>query len=198
MNPDDYKEFQILGANLKAILDGFGSFTLLASKILLESGLGTMDNDIGMAQIVPTTYYPLDRFLTAFLRVGTEFGDFTLRQVGMHIPKNATIPPSYRDIFTAFQTMDAGYHLNHGKNNQPMFDINTGTMIDGIGHMTFKPGATKKSAIMECSTPYPCAFDEGIVTGLAQRFEPTATVAHDTKGCRKRGHPICNYNVTWK
>ncbi len=51
---------------------------------------------------------------------------------------------------------------------------------------------------MECSTPYPCAFDEGIVTGLAQRFEPTATVAHDRKGCRKRGDPSCNYNVTWK
>ncbi len=132
---------------------GFGSFTLLASKILLESGLGTVDDDVGMAQIVPTTYYPLDRFLAAFLRVGAEFGDFTLRQVGMHIPKNATIPPSYRDIFTAFQTMDAGYHLNHGKNNQPMFDINTGTMIDGIGHMTFKAGATKKSPSWSAARP---------------------------------------------
>lgn len=201
MNPDDYKEFQILGANLKAILDGFGSFTLLASKILLESGLGTMDKEgIGMAQIDPSTYYPLDRFLVAFLRIGGEFGDFTLRQVGMNIPKNATIPPSYKDVYTAFQNMDIGYYLNHGKNNQPMADPATGAILHtGIGHMGFKLGAPpKKQVIMECSTPYPCAFDEGIVTGLALRFEPTSTVMHDRKGCRKRGDTSCTYNVTWK
>ena len=48
--PEDYKDFQILGSNVTVILDGFGSFTLLASKILLESGLGKPDAEgVGMA-----------------------------------------------------------------------------------------------------------------------------------------------------
>src|SRR5689334_12920745 len=59
-NPDDYKGYFILGANVRVILDGFGTFTLLASKILLESGLGTMDADgVGHAVINPDQWYPL-------------------------------------------------------------------------------------------------------------------------------------------
>ena len=151
-----------------------------------------------MAVIEPEKWYPLDGFLTAFDRIGAEFGDFTLRQVGIHIVKTAKYPPAYRDIFTAFQNMDVGYHFNHGKGDKSLFNPETGQIGDGIGHMLFKPGQTKKQVIMECTTPYPCAFDEGIVTGLAQRFEPTATEMHDRKSCRKRGEPSCSYVVTWK
>lgn len=196
----DYAEFQILGANLKAILGGFGSFTLLASKILLELGLGTVDKEgVGMAEIDPDKWYPLDQFLRAFQRIGAEFGDYTLRQVGVQIPKNAVFPPSYRDLLTALSTMDLGYHFNHGKNNQPLFNAQTGQIVaEGIGHMNAKPVAGKKLIIMDVDTPYPCAFDEGIVTGLAQRFEPTSTVTHDPKSCRKRGAERCLYNVAWK
>jgi hypothetical protein len=198
-NPDDYKDFQILGANLKAILAGFGSFTLLASKILLELGLGTIDAEgIGMAEIDPDKWYPLDRFVRAFDRISSEFGDYTLRQVGQNIPKNAAYPPSYRDLATALGTLDMGYHFNHGKNNQPMFNPQTGEMVEGIGHMATKPVAGKKLIVCEVDTPYPCSFDEGIVSGLAQRFEPTATVTHDPKSCRKKGAKSCIYNVTWK
>ena len=151
-----------------------------------------------MAEIDPDKWYPLDKFVRAFQRIGAEFGDYTLRQVGVHIPKTAAYLPSYKDLATALSSMDAGYHYNHGKDNQPLFNPQTGEIKEGIGHMVAKPVAGKKLILMECDTLYPCAFDEGIVTGLAQRFEPTATVAHDPKSCRKRGSDRCVYNVTWK
>jgi hypothetical protein len=203
-NPEDYKDFQILGANVRVILDGFGSFTLLASKILLETGLGTMDAEgIGMAVIDPAKWYPLDGFLRAFQRIGAEFGDFTLRQAGVHINKQATDPGDIlKNINSAFTYLDQGYHYNHGKNGEHMFNPQNGQMMEGIGHFTCKTVATpppgKKQVTLVVDTPYPCAFDEGIVIGMAQRFDPTAKVTHDLKSCRKKGATACHYNVIWK
>jgi hypothetical protein len=197
---EDLKDFQILGACVQSILAGFGHFTLLASKILLESGLGTADDHgEGLAELDPATWYPLDRFLQAFSRVGAEFGDITLRQVGLQIPKRAVLPPEFHsDIHTAFRTMDMGYHLNHAKKGVQMFNMTTNEMLDGIGHFHTKAVPGKKQIIVEVDTPYPCAFDEGIVLGLAQRLEPFATAVHDRKTCRKRGDHICYHIVSWR
>ncbi|MBN1204857.1 MAG: hypothetical protein JXB05_08030 [Myxococcaceae bacterium] len=199
-NLDDLKDTQILGANVRVILDGFGSFTLLASKILLETGLGTMDAEgVGMAVIDPEQWYPLDRFLRAFQRIGTEFGDFTLRQAGSYIPQKAKIGPGFlKDLPTAFRFLDLGYHLNHAKNGKPMGDPQTGEMVEGIGHFNTKEVPGKKQIICEVDTPYPCSFDEGICSGIARLMEPTSTVMHDKQTCRKRGADRCIYYVNWK
>jgi hypothetical protein len=199
-NPDDYKGLFILGANVRVILDGFGTFTLLASKILLESGLGTIDAEgVGHAVINPDQWYPLDSFLRAFQRIGAEFGDFTLKQAGIHINKKAAIPPEFlKDLTTTFQILDMGYHMNHGRDGKPMGNPATGTMEEGIGHFRTRQEAGKKALTCEADTPYPCAFDEGIVLGIAQRYDPMARVVHDPKVCRKKGAKSCIYNVSWK
>jgi hypothetical protein len=199
-SPEEFKDFQILGANVQVILDGFGSFTLLASKILLESGLGTIDDEgIGMAKLDPEKWYPLDSFLRAFQRIGAEFGDFTLKQAGTHINKTAALPPMMmKDIYTAFGMVDAGYHMNHAHQSVPMFNPASGEIKEGIGHMAVKPVEGKKQLICDFDTPYPCAFDEGVALGLAQRFDPMAKISHDPKSCRKRGADHCIYTITWK
>ena len=52
--------------------------------------------------------------------------------------------------------------------------------------------------IAECDNPYPCPFDLHLLLAMAQRFESTATVTHDTtKPCRKNGGPSCTYIVKW-
>jgi hypothetical protein len=200
-DPSEFKDYQILGANVQVILDGFGSFTLLASKILLELGLGKVDSEgIGMATLTPTEWYPLDAFLKAFQRIGAEFGDFTLRQAGIHINKVAVVPPDFfqKGIINAFAVVDFPYHMNHAHNGKPMFDPATGQMAEGIGHFASKPLEGKKQLLCVVDTPYPCAFDEGIVVGMAQRFDPQAKVTHDPKSCRKRGADSCTYSVSWK
>jgi hypothetical protein len=202
-SPEEYKGYQILGSNVSVILDGFGSFTLLASKILLESGLGTIDSEgVGMAQLVPDKWYPLDAFLRAFDRIQQEFGEFTLRQAGLHVPKKAAPPEgesTFRDIHTAFRTLDMGYHFNHAKEGKAMFNPQTGEMSEGIGHFKTKPVPGKSNQVIcEADSVYPCSFQEGIVLGLAQRFDSMARVAHDLKSCRKKGASVCVYNITWK
>lgn len=195
-NKNNLKEFQVLGANLHSIMQGFGTFTLIASKMLLDEGMGTPDANM-MVQFKRTEWYPLDRFLRAFDRIHAEFGDFTLRQVGLHIPKNSVFPPNVIDVHSAFQTLDAGYHINHGYQNRPMFDVVTGQMTEGIGHYRYKStGPT--SLVCEADNPYPCAFDQGLVTATAQLFKPSATVVHDKVSCRSRGGNSCTYHVSWK
>src|SRR5688572_11187990 len=124
-NPDDYKDYQILGQNLQVILDGFGSFTLLASKILLECGLGTPDAEgVGMVVLDPKNWYPVPNFIRAFDRIQTEFGEYTVRQAGLYTPKRGAPADNTHlaNIDNAFTLLDAGYLINHAKNGVPMFN----------------------------------------------------------------------------
>lgn len=196
-NDEDLKQFQVLGANLKNIMGGFGSFTLIASKLMLAEGIGTPDETM-MVQFQPEQWYPLDGFLRIFERIHGEFGNFTLRQVGLHVIKTAQVPPHITDITAMFKSIDAVYHMNHALNRQPMLDLATMKMLEGIGHYkpTFTPGTNK--ILMESDTPYPCPFEEGMVLGAAQKFKPAATVVHDKAECRTRNGKKCAYHVSWK
>jgi len=193
---ESLKQFQVIGSSLQSIMGGFGSFTLLASKFLLEEGIGTPD-DTMMAVLEPNKWYPLEKWVRVFDRIHAEFGNFTLRQVGIHIPKNAVYPPQMVDINTAVQFLDAGYHLNHGMNDKPLLNPATGEMKDGIGHYKALPPMPQKVSC-EVDSPYPCPFDEGLMVGVAQRFKPNATVTHDKAGCRTRNGKSCIYHISWK
>jgi hypothetical protein len=196
-NRDDLKDFQILGANMQAIMGGFGSFTLIASKFLINAGIGTPDENM-IAQFEPAKWYPLDRVLKVFDDIQKEFGNFTLTQVGMHVPKVSPLPPHVVDVPGAFEVLDFGYHINHGINGEPMFNPETGVMKEGIGHYKwiYTKGTTKGS--IESTSIYGCAFDTGLVTGNAQKFKPKAIITHDKATCRSRGGNNCTYHVDWK
>ena len=200
LNPDDYKDYQILGSNVQVILDGFGSFTLLASKLLLEAGLGESDEEgIGMVKLEPTRWYPVPPFLRAFDRIQAEFGEYTLRQSGLYIPKKASTATDtqLKDIETAFKYLDAAYYINHAKNGVQMFNPQTGVMMEGIGHYRCRPGANKNNVIVDIDALYPCAFVGGICEGLALLFDPKAKTTHDPKACRKKGSPVCTFSITY-
>jgi hypothetical protein len=199
-NPDDYKEFQVLGANIQTILDGFGSFTLLASKILLEVGLGKMDDEgIGLVKLDPTSWYPVSALIRAMSRIQEEFGEYTIKQAGLYIVKRAkpTGDSHFQDIETAMKLMDAGYLINHAKNGAQMFNPQTGETMEGIGHYRLRPITNKNELIFDVDALYPCAFATGIVEGVALLFDPKAKLTHDPKVCRKKGSPICTYRVTY-
>ncbi|MCY1079177.1 hypothetical protein [Archangium lansingense] len=191
-------QFQVLGANLQIVIDGFGSFTLIANRILLEEGLGA-DDGTGAVKFEPSAWYPLELWLKTLERIGNEFGHVLLFQSGMTTPKNAIFPPTVTDIHSALKCIDIAYHMNHAMRGETMFSPNTGEMRDGIGHYSYAHTPGKNLVTMESSTPYPCDFDRGIIIAMAQRFQPTATILHDaTKPCRKRGGGSCAYHVAWK
>jgi hypothetical protein len=191
-------QFQVLGANLQIVIDGFGSFTLIANKILLEEGLGA-DDGTGAVKFEAGSWYPLELWLKALERIGNEFGQVLLFQSGMTTPKNAVFPPTVTDIHSALKCIDVAYHMNHAVLSESMFSPGTGEMREGIGHYSYAHAPGKNLITMESTTPYPCDFDRGIIIAMAQRFQPTATIIHDgTKPCRKRGGASCAYHIAWK
>lgn len=194
---ESLEDYDVLGACLQNIVDSFGSFTLLASGMLIDEGLG-MDDGHGLVRFDPKGWYSLPRFLGAFDRINREFGNYTMRQVGLAVPKNSPFPPSITDIHSAIQSLDIAYHMNHGRKGKALFSPESG-MQEGIGHYYYDPVPGKREIICRCDNPYPCVFDEGLINAVAQRFEPTATVKHDTsKGCRAHGGETCSYVITWK
>jgi hypothetical protein len=189
---------EVNGQTVWAVVAGFKSFSVLASTYLLREGIGTPDKD-GVAVVDPNAWYSQRAWLMALEKIGTHMGDGVLREIGKAIPRNAAFPPSVVDIHTAIQAIDVAYHLNHRKQGRPMFDPATGTMTEGIGHYGYERVEGQKKIISVCENPYPCAFDMGILSAMAERFEPSARLEHDeTRPCRKRKGRNCTYSITWK
>lgn len=196
----EFKAFEpgieVNGPTVFSIIDGLGQFKSLAKKIFLNVKIGKEEN--GELKIDMNAWYPQDAWLKAFETLSKEIGDSTLKKIGMKIPENAQFPPWVKDIDSAMQAIDIAYHMNHRKRGVPLFDTNTGKMTEGIGHYGYERIAGKNEIVSVSNNPYPCAFDFGIITTMAKKFQPRAFVEHDdTKPCRKTGAESCTYLVTW-
>jgi hypothetical protein len=179
-----------------AIIAGLGYFTNISRRYLSPVGIGcvvekklVMDMD---------GWYSQEAWLKAFENIAAQIGDRVLFNIGMSIPESAHFPPWVTDIWSAVRAIDVAYHLNHRKNGQTLFDVETGVMYEGIGHYGFEAVDGKNEILCVNNNPYPCAFDRGIITAMAQKFETGVTVLHDdAKECRKHGAESCTYHVYW-
>jgi hypothetical protein len=189
---------EVNGQTVWAIVDGFIFSKQTPSRILVAEGIGTMGKD-SVVKIDPNAWYSQEAWLRAFKQISSSLGPQVLMNIGKRIPENAIFPPWVVDIDTAIQSIDVAYHLNHRKQGKVMFDLGTKEMLEGIGHYGYeRPNPHKALIVSECANPYPCDFDRGILSTMARRFEPTATVAHvNEQRCRKTGADSCVYHVKW-
>lgn len=196
-NYDEFSNYRVLGAAIQpTIMTGFGTFSLLASQVLLDEKLGKDDGN-GVAKFDPNEWCPLQNWLRAFDRINSEFGEYILKQMGNSVPQNIPFPPSIADVESALTSIDIAYHMNHSRDGVPMFSPESGKMQEGIGHYVCKRTPNKQEMTCVVDSLYPCAFDEGLLQAMAQRFSPSATLKH-TGNCRKRGGASCTYVITWK
>ncbi|PTL81823.1 hypothetical protein [Vitiosangium sp. GDMCC 1.1324] len=188
---------EVKGHSVKSVVDGFNTFAVLGSAYLLDEGIGTPAPN-GLANLDLEGWYPQRSWLLCFQQIGKQLGDGLLMQVGMAIPRNAVFPEGIEDIHEAIRSIDVAYHMNHRKNGRPMFDPESGRMQEGIGHYGYEPVPGKRKIICLCENPYPCAFDHGLLTAMAQRYQSNARVTHDEAGpCRKQRGDRCTYVVSW-
>jgi hypothetical protein len=189
-------KIEVNGQTVFSIVDGLGSFKTLSKKHLTSVNIGKIENN---ELVIDTNgWYSQESWLEAFQSIAKEIGDNSLFKIGLSIPKNATFPPWVKDITSAIQSIDVAYHINHRKNGKALFDMQSGQMTEGIGHYGFEKLEGKNMILSECKNPYPCAFDKGIITAMAQEFEVKASVVHDdSKPCRKNGADSCTYIITW-
>ena len=90
--------------------------------------------------------------------------------------------------------------MNHKINNQVLFE--NGKIHEGIGHYKIEEIEKNKIKVV-CNNPYPCDFDKGLLTRIANEFKPKESliirVTHDDSApCRKNNQNSCSYIVSWK
>jgi hypothetical protein len=181
---------EVNGNTAYAIVAGFGIVKILAKPHLRRAGLPEI--------LDKNDWYSQEKWLAAFESVSKIGGDGTLFRIGLQIPRNATFPAWMKTIEDAVKSIDIAYHMNHRKNNKIMFNSDTGKMTEGIGHYGYTKIEGQNLIISVCNNPYPYSFDKGIITAMAQKFQPDAKVTHDdSKPCRKKGDDSCTYTISW-
>lgn len=189
----------ILGRAMYSVLDGFGAFKNTAAKMLEEGGIGERNEQGQFTLQLNKWYYNQAAFIGVFKKIGEKMGDTQLRSIGQKVPQNAEFPPWVSDIHSAIKSVDIAYHMSHSKDGQkPMFDPETGKLEEGIGHYGYQPIEGEKRIISVCDNPYPTSFDNGILSAIASKFEPTARVVLDeSKPSRRDGADSDTFIITW-
>lgn len=186
---------EVNGATIMAVVDGMGTFRSAADSILARAGLAGVVAD-------GEHWYSQQSWLDAFATIASEIGASTLHNIGRKIPENAVFPPEIDNIVAALGSIDIAYHMNHRNvRGQVLFDPTRPKhrqLLGGIGNYELVYEAGAPCATLICANPYPCPFDEGIITTMAKRFEDMATIRHDLKPpCRADGASCCRYVVDW-
>lgn len=180
---------------VQSFFDAFKGVPDAPRTVFARHGLGTVlaDGSFELAAMPP-----LDKLIGALNELCRLVGPQKAFEIGTYVVGNAVHPPGVTEIISALQMFDSGYHLNHTKDGIPMFDPQTGAMVEGIGHYKCA-NVSRHRLVVEVDAPYNCDFDRGIIHGWARLFDQTALVTHLEPGiCRKNRSRLCKYEVSWK
>ena len=167
---------EVNGESILAVVEGMGAFKRMAYEIL---------GNHSITDPQPKKWYNLQNYLDAFKTITEKLGDPTLRVIGQKIPETAVLPPDLDTIEKAFVMMDQAYHMNY-RNGE-------------IGHYSFEKTG-EKNGIFTCTSPYPCAYDMGIIEGFMNRLRAKGSiprVKHVPGSCRMNGDRHCKYEASW-
>lgn len=191
-----YKSFEkgieVNGRTIFSIVNALKPIRFIVRKIFLDVGLPDL-NDIR-----PDQWYSQQQWLDAFKLLADKAGPHTLMSIGEKIPDHALFPADITNIFDSIASIDVAYHLNH-RNSQGQILFENGKFHEGIGHYkVLSIDKDNNKVIIKCENPYPCYFDQGIITRMVKKFEPEATILHDeSNGCRRLGFESCTFIITW-
>lgn len=142
-------------------------------QLLTENGIDPVEAD---------EWYPLDDFLEVLVDIQHNTGENALNKIGEATPVVVSWPSDPGSVLEALESLNKIYSANH-RNAPGTYDATE--VDDGTVRIT-------------TSTPYPCAFDKGLLKGTAENFGASyATVTEVGDGCRADGGNECVYEVTW-
>lgn len=182
---------EVYGQSALSLIENLGPHKTMVGTILNAHGIG--DPRAG-------PWFPLQAYLDALREIGEEGGRSVLWSIGSLAPKLGEWPASVRTIEDALGSIDMALHLNHRKDGKIMFDVNSGSMEEGMGHTSFQMTGVNQGT-MSSNSPYPCEFDRGMIESAAEKFKPDSrskvTVVHDASSCRTNGDEMCIYHISW-
>ncbi|MEM1178085.1 MAG: hypothetical protein AAGM22_07070 [Acidobacteriota bacterium] len=170
-------QVEVSGMVVLAVVDVMGAFRSVALRILEKNGIKDPQ---------PDQWFPLRAWLSSFDTIVRDVGPNTLHQIGRHVASSGEIPPELSTLHDVFYALDESYYSQHRGGGD-------------IGHYHYI-GTGERSGTMVCTTPYPSDFDRGVITALAERFEPVSLVdvrLDESSEARTDGGLSCTYLISW-
>ncbi len=175
----DVSDAMVNGTSIMFYLSTFGSYRKRGEQILRKY--------MGIDEIVEdeNVWYSLPQLLKAMEEFQKQFGLEFVRKMGAAVFGVGKFPPELDSVEKAMAMANMAYYMNHQCE---------GDMIGGY-HWEQGEG---KSGVMTCDSPYPCAFDQGVIGSMVTTFAPKGTVVHDdSKPCRHKDGDSCTLIVNW-
>ena len=136
------------------------SATLAAFRLVPRVATDILErNQLGEAERRAQPWILVQRFLHALREIQDVVGPTKVRDVGRGIIEHADFPPQFSDVPSVLLGLQAIYMVNHRGN---------------VGE--YRPVRRPDGTItVTCATPYPRAFEHGLVLGIASHrgFGPT-------------------------
>lgn len=170
----------VSGPVIETFLVALGAYRQRGAKVVARAcGVESMDTTEGKT-------YPLKGYLASLEEFQKQFGRDFMEKVGALIFEKAIFPPGIDDVEKALALVDTAYHMN-----------NTNAQPGALGSYAWTSSGPS-SGTMICDNPFPCAFDQGIIRGIARKFKREARIEHlSPSTCRHSGAPQCTYRVEW-
>jgi hypothetical protein len=139
----------------------------------------------GIEDVREEEWYSLQACLDTLAEISESIGPQTLASIGKAIPDHADWPPGIDSVSGGLASVGDAYQMNHRKGEIGFYEY------EAVGD---------DEALITCRNPYPCEFDEGLITGVAEKFGEGAAyvdVAEESDTCRSEGGEACVYRVSW-
>ena len=169
---------EVRGGVLTSVLSGMGVLQKKAHEILKTHGIDNPD---------PDSWYRQQAWLDCFETIEKAFGSKVIFDIGAKIYQSAKWPEGVEDIPGAVCSINEAYQMNHRGGE--------------IGY--YKCQVLDENNIqLICHNPYPCEFDHGLITSVANQFRPEGVfmieVQHEHPDkCRKNLCEECVFLINW-
>jgi len=167
---------EVAGDLLRAVVTGVGQFSSDARGPAIAAL-----SEHGVAEPSPGEWYPLAPAIAAIESVDGLVGVDGTLDLGKRVSRTFAFPAATDDVPAALAALDRAYRDHHRGD---------------AGGYTFRQIGDDDGRI-ECHTPYPCAFDRGVVEGVTSRFADGFVCLREVGVCRADGAERCTYELTW-
>ena len=172
---NQYSHIEVLAEGILPVIKGMRA-KALAKVLLAKHDL----EDVREGQL-----YPQKNYLSLLDDIEIKMPG-VLRNIGKAMMSQAIFPPNIKSFEEVLMVTDQAYYMNH-----------RGAKKGEIGHYNCEK-ISEKVFLMSVSCPYPCIFDQGIILGMAEKFQVRVSIEHEDETCRSKGDPQCNYRIEIK
>ncbi|WP_436925451.1 hypothetical protein [Halosimplex amylolyticum] len=170
-------EMEVAGELVAAVVGGVEKFSTDAREPA-RNAFG--DRDLATAQ--SGEWYPLSAYVDAIDAVHDFVGDHAVHALGQRIARAVAFPADVDGVPAALAALDEVYRDQHRGGD--------------VGGFAFRQIGDEDGRV-ECHTPYPCAFDRGVVEGVAVAHADGFVCVCEVGACRSEGADRCTYDVSW-